>query len=194
MSRWPAGHAAAGGTVGVSRIRTQEVVMPHRRRRLAFTLVELLVVIGIIAVLISVLLPSLNKARQAANLIDCQARLRQMGNALQIYTVNSKQLLPWGYVDRTSFASWTTPGTRYDQTPSNKEPYWYWYFTLGEILNKNLLDNNSSSSTYGLATNLSPIFRDKDTIDVSDNYFVCHYTCNPRLFYLSNYADLYPTI
>lgn len=183
--------------------------MPHRRpavspnaaagaaaagRAAGFTLVELLVVIGIIAVLISVLLPSLNKARQAANLIDCQARLRQMGQALQMYTGNGKGLLPWGYVDRTSTASWTTPGTRVDATPANKEPYWFWYFTLSEILNRNLLDNNSSSPTYGQATNLSPIFRDKDTVDVNDNYFVCHYTCNPRLFYLSNFQDNYPSI
>src|SRR5262245_65002328 len=88
-------------------------------RNRAFTLVELLVVIGIIAVLISVLLPSLNKARQAANLVDCQARLRQMGAALQMYTVANKQMLPWGYVDRT--AGWTDPGTRVGQTAGNKD-------------------------------------------------------------------------
>jgi type II secretory pathway pseudopilin PulG len=153
--------------------------------------VELLVVIGIIALLISVLLPSLGKARQAANFVDCQARLQQMGQALQIYSVNTKGFLPWGYVDRTSFASWTDPASRFDQTPANKEPYWYWYFTLSETIGRNPLDTNSGSSTYGLATNLSPIFRDRDTIDGGDFRFVCHYTVNPRLMYLSNYEDRY---
>src|SRR5262245_41728216 len=70
-------------------------------RRSAFTLVELLVVIGIIAVLIGMLLPSLNKARQSANLVDCQARLRQMGAAVQMYVTTNKGLLPWGVVAHT---------------------------------------------------------------------------------------------
>ena len=74
-------------------------------RKRAFTLVELLVVIGIIAILIGVLLPALNKARQAAQATVCLSNLRELGNALRIYATQNKDQIPIGYMDQHQF-SW----------------------------------------------------------------------------------------
>jgi len=60
----------------------------------AFTLVELLVVIGIIAVLISILLPTLGKVRRQANTLQCSSNMRQLATAMIMYIGDSKGRLP----------------------------------------------------------------------------------------------------
>jgi prepilin-type N-terminal cleavage/methylation domain-containing protein/prepilin-type processing-associated H-X9-DG protein len=75
-----------------------------------FTLVELLVVIGIIAVLIAILMPALNRARMSADLVKCQSNFRQIYSAISFYCNESKGVLPrsssldtgrWGTFEQT---------------------------------------------------------------------------------------------
>ena len=91
--------------------------MRKLRRVQGFTLVELLVVIGIIAVLISILLPALNKARDTANTIKCAANLRSIGQGIAAYTAANNNWLPaaynfnGSYVDNPGFDKNGSPNT-----------------------------------------------------------------------------------
>ncbi len=86
-----------------------------------FTLVELLVVIGIIALLISILLPSLNRARETANRVKCASNLRQIGQGFLLYANDNKS----GAYPRTVFAQATTGDTipTWGTSPGSTDPF-----------------------------------------------------------------------
>src|SRR5688500_14572174 len=67
-------------------------------RSTAFTLVELLVVIGVIAVLIGILLPTLAGAQGRARDLKCQSNLRQIVQGFFSYAAENKGVMPYGYI------------------------------------------------------------------------------------------------
>ncbi|MEA2734296.1 MAG: hypothetical protein QOE14_747 [Humisphaera sp.] len=73
---------------------------PTSRHR-AFTLVELLVVIGIIAILIGILLPTIARARESARRASCLSNLRQVGMAMRFYAYDNRDQVPLGYRSNT---------------------------------------------------------------------------------------------
>ncbi len=73
--------------------------IPTKRTRRGFTLVELLVVIGIIALLIAILMPALKKAQKAAQSVVCQSNLRQCGLAMRMYSDDWRGVVVSEYVD-----------------------------------------------------------------------------------------------
>lgn len=96
----------------------------NRNRNRAFTLVELLVVIGIISILIALLLPSLQRAKVQANSTVCKSNLRSLGQALRIYEAENKGFL---FPIRGRVADPTSPsGFRYLTLGTNVAPHDRW--------------------------------------------------------------------
>lgn len=90
--------------------------------RRAFTLVELLVVIGIIALLVSILLPTLGDARRRAAATKCAAHLRDIGNAFQMYALEQRGFYPPASLRISATGvTYNIDGTNYSR---NSFAYW----------------------------------------------------------------------
>ncbi len=151
-----------------------------KRRRNGFTLVELLVVIGIIAILIAIIMPSLRKAKQQANAIKCRANLKQIFNYMVEYSnANRGYMFPAG--PDTSSGSPQTFGT-------NVMPHQRWPVILLQVKVPNplaypddlgLYSSKQSAASSGTAADMEAHLKEYDSTPYNPKIMYCPADLNP---------------
>jgi prepilin-type N-terminal cleavage/methylation domain-containing protein len=128
-----------------------------KSRRSGFTLVELLVVIGIIAILVGILLPTLNRAREASSRVKCLSNLRQIGTYVAMYANAFNNKVPVGYVGDDAYIPGNSTLWRMDKARQVNGPTGLGHLFTGGIFKGTQLGNNrniwfcpSMNPAYGM--------------------------------------------
>src|SRR5882724_11577376 len=134
-----------------------------------FTLVELLVVIGIIAILIGILLPALGRARGQARLVACKAQMRDIGIAFVMYANTNKGSLPIGYKLLST-----------DPPPFGTHQHWV-EAVMGTLAPKYGMDTSASFSSNAAASRSRSLVVCPEVIgDIAPDAYTTYLT-HPRL-------------
>jgi prepilin-type N-terminal cleavage/methylation domain-containing protein/prepilin-type processing-associated H-X9-DG protein len=135
----------------------------NKKENKAFTLVELLVVISVIAMLLAILLPSLSKARDSAKAIVCGNNMRQLGMAWRFYAQDNEDWFPVGLYWTYAYAWWKDEygipkylptktrwgNTKTDNVPTEDGVYKGWYCSAHA--EEAIKENMKHTSSYGIA-------------------------------------------
>jgi prepilin-type N-terminal cleavage/methylation domain-containing protein/prepilin-type processing-associated H-X9-DG protein len=155
------------------------------RKRSAFTLVELLVVIGIIAVLISILLPAMSRAWASAKTTACTSNLREIGNAYRMYANDNRDHYP----DKFTLGNWgfrRRPGMRNPSDPSSY-PEWMGLAAVLHGIRLNDFDFNMPKEQVQQAIDRMLAGKGK-YLPATSNVWVCPARPEPFMEYGVTYA------
>lgn len=138
-------------------------------RRHAFTLVELLVVIGIIGLLIGILLPSLRKAKEQAASVQCMSNMRQIAMGIISYGNENKGVLP-DYGGNSGLPTGVTD-------PSACIGWIAWHRKFDTVINRNIptaTDQNITFSAIAKYLGQKPVFHNPSNATTDDAYKAAH--------------------
>jgi prepilin-type N-terminal cleavage/methylation domain-containing protein/prepilin-type processing-associated H-X9-DG protein len=150
-----------------------------------FTLIELLVVIGIIAVLISILLPTLSRIWAQARATACQSNLREIGNAYRMYANDNRDHYP----DQYGLGNWgfrRRPGMT---NPADPSSYPEWLGLAAVLHGIKITDYDFNMSKAQVQASLDVVLRGKGRyISATSNVWICPARPEPFMQYGNTYA------